>query len=155
MILEVLAGAVRDIMEGQARELFLSGRVAELAKVEELQWLKTGSLISASFQVGGILAGLRMAQLTKLMHFARLLGQAFQVKDDLLSEEGVQREVGKTLDTDRLLGRPTMVHVLGPEGARDRLMRLQGEAAKALAALEPLDVSLLREFGEFLMMRRK
>jgi len=154
-VLRALAGAVRDIMEGQALELSLSGREPELVKVEEMQWLKTGSLISASFQIGGILAGIRKAQQAGLDRFARLLGKAFQVKDDLLSEEGVQQEVGKTLESDKLLGRPTMVRVLGRQGAQDYLKRLQDEATRALDALTLPDTSLLAGFAEFLVGRRK
>lgn len=154
-IMVALSRAIRDIMEGQALELALSGQEPELAVVERMQWLKTGSLIAASFQIGALLAGARKGQLARLEKFSRLLGRAYQVKDDLLSTAGNQQEVGKSLETDELLERPTMVRALGFDGAQAYFERLQSDAMSALDALAPPDPSLLIGLTEFLVSRRK
>ena len=154
-IIEALSRAIRDVMEGQARELALSGKAPKLEEVEQMQWLKTGSLIAASFRIGALLAHADVRETEKLEELTRLLGRAYQVKDDLLSVEGEQVEIGKTLRTDELLERPTMVRALGLAGARRYFERLQAEVGKALDAMSLPDRSLLSGLTEFLVARRK
>lgn len=154
-MIQALSRAVRDIMEGQALELALSGKKVELPAVERMQWLKTGSLIAAAFRIGGLLAGIGRGELASLNKFARFLGSAYQVKDDLISAEGEPEEVGKSLEADALLERPTMVRALGLKRAQVYFERLHADARKSLDALSLSNPTLLIGFTKFLVARRK
>ena len=110
--------------------------------LEAIHRRKTGALIVASLQLGGITAGASAAQLAALEQYGRNLGLAFQITDDLLDVAGDQAAVGKRLAKDAARGKATYPRLLGVEASRDRAAQLIDEGWKALeviwAAAEPL-----------------
>ncbi|MCL4765380.1 MAG: polyprenyl synthetase family protein [Hyphomicrobiaceae bacterium] len=108
----------------------------DLDRVRDIQERKTGALIAFSAKAGAILAAAPPDERRALAEFGRLLGAAFQVADDLLDAEGAAAAVGKATGKDAAAGKATYVSVLGVEGARERLCRLQNEA-----------ISMLERFG--------
>lgn len=102
-------------------------------RVRDIQERKTGALIAFSAEAGAILAAAPPDERRALAAFGRLLGAAFQVADDLLDAEGAAATVGKATGKDAAAGKATYVAVLGTEGARERLRRLEGDAIAAIA----------------------
>jgi len=155
-ILTEVVGAVSGVIEGQVRELALSGRDATLAEIEEVERLKTARLFTCALVCGAVIAGADAGRIEALRSFALMLGHAYQIKDDLLSATGDSRTVGKSLEQDKVLERPTIVRLLGVEGAQARFNQVNESVLSALEHLaETANVSLLRGLHEMLAAREK
>jgi geranylgeranyl diphosphate synthase type II len=151
-----LVDAVSGVIEGQVRELALSGRDATLDEIEEVERMKTARLFVCALVCGAVIAGADAGQIEALRNFALTLGHAFQIKDDLLSATSDNRTVGKSLEQDEVLHRPTVVRFLGVEGAQARFNQVNENVLDALEQLaQTVDVSLLRGLHEMLAAREK
>jgi farnesyl diphosphate synthase len=131
---------------GQALDLAAVGSTLSLDELEHMHACKTGALIRASVQLGAMAAGADSGTLDALDHYARAVGLAFQVRDDILDVEGESAVIGKTAGKDAAADKPTFPSILGLDASRTRLAQLTDEA---LAALGPLDAphSPLRELA--------
>ena len=96
--------------------------------------MKTGALLLFACRAGAILGQASAANRNALDRFGAAVGEAFQIADDLLDVEGDTAHVGKQTGKDAVAGKATIVGILGPAGARERLRKLV-EAAEA--ALKP------------------
>ena len=101
-----------------------------LDEITRLQDGKTGALICWSAEAGAVMAGDDVAPLRK---YARALGLAFQIADDILDVEGNAELAGKRLGKDADAGKATFVSLLGLDGAKKRAAELVEEAEAALA----------------------
>lgn len=124
-----------------------------LPEIERLQAMKTGALIMASVEAGAILGGASEAEQEALRGYARDLGAAFQIADDILDAVGDADEAGKRLGKDAEAGKATFVSLLGLEPARERAQELTDAAIKCLTSFgeraEPL-----RQAARFTISRR-
>jgi farnesyl diphosphate synthase len=102
--------------------------------VATLQAMKTGALLKFACRAGGILGLATPAQRAALERYGSVVGQAFQIADDLLDVEGDPALVGKQTGKDAEAGKATIVGILGLAGAKARLQTL---VANAEAALKP------------------
>lgn len=100
-----------------------------LAEIERLQAGKTGALIEWAGTAGAVLAG---ADPAPLAAYARALGLAFQIADDILDATGTEAAAGKRVGKDAAAGKATFVTLLGLDGARARATALVDHAAAAL-----------------------
>jgi farnesyl diphosphate synthase len=113
------------------------GRELTLAELENMHIHKTGALIRASVLMGALSQpAVDSAILECLDRYAKCIGLAFQIQDDILDVMGDAATLGKTTGADRVLNKPTYPALLGLEGAREHARMLYEEA---LASLEPLD----------------
>ncbi len=130
------AAGSRGMAGGQAIDLEAVGRELDLAALESMHIHKTGALIRAS-----VLLGARAAEpldeqtLQQLDRYAKCIGLAFQIQDDVLDEMGDSRETGKPTGADRALHKPTYVSLLGVEEARRQAGALHDEALRCLTPL--------------------
>jgi geranylgeranyl diphosphate synthase type II len=133
----------RGMAGGQAIDLEAVGRELTLAELENMHIHKTGALIRASVKLGAlskpeIEAGL----LARLDRYAKCIGLAFQVQDDILDVEAPTDTLGKPQGSDLARNKPTYPNLLGLEGARQVAGDLHREAIESLASLgqaaEPL-----------------
>jgi farnesyl diphosphate synthase len=132
-------GQQLDLEAGKRPE----GRVGGLAEVRRIQDKKTGALIAFAAEAGAILAGAPEPQRLALMAYARALGAAFQVADDLLDVQGDAATVGKATGKDAAAGKATYVSTLGIEGAKAKLGELEAEAIAALDTFGPAAQTLI------------
>jgi geranylgeranyl pyrophosphate synthase len=88
--------------------------------ITDMHARKTGALIRASVLAGAIMAGAEDRTVSALDRYARSIGLAFQIVDDILDVEGVSTNLGKTTGKDAAAGKPTYVSLYGLEDARDR-----------------------------------
>jgi len=124
------AGGTHGMIGGQVIDISVSESDRDEALITQLQDLKTGALIEYAVTAGATLAGARAEQHKALQNYARDMGLAFQIKDDILDVEGDADIVGK----DENLGKATFVSILGLEGAREKAAAL---GIKAKSHLDP------------------
>jgi farnesyl diphosphate synthase len=133
------AAGLGGMAGGQMLDLAAEGRfpgepkAASEADVLMLQAMKTGALIRFGCCAGAILADVHDERRTALDRYGTVLGQAFQIADDLLDVEGDAATVGKQTGKDAVAGKATIVELLGVATARARLTSLVAEAADALS----------------------
>lgn len=119
--LQYSARVTQAICDGQLMDLKCDPSTASIEQLETLCFLKTGLAIEASLLIPAILAGENDIQKSKLKEFARHLGLAFQIKDDLLDATGNEQQLGKPLNQDSQQNKATFVTCLGVEGASTRM----------------------------------
>ena len=126
------AGGTHGMIGGQVIDISVSESDRDEALITQLQDLKTGALIEYAVTAGATLAGASQEQHMALQHYARDMGLAFQIKDDILDVEGDADIVGKAVGKDENLGKATFVSILGLEGARDKASELGHRAKRHL-----------------------
>ena len=145
------AAGARGMVLGQA--LDIAAETADvpltLEQITALQVGKTGALIEWSCVAGAMLAGKDVAPMRQ---YARSLGLAFQIADDILDIEGDSAIAGKRLQKDAEAGKATFVSLLGLEGAKTRAAALVTEACDALSVYGD-DADCLRDCARFVISR--
>lgn len=127
------AGGSRGMVGGQAIDLGAVGKQLSLAELETMHLFKTGALIEASVLLGALSAGVTNPdKLGPLAGFARAIGLAFQVQDDILDVESSTETLGKRQGADIARGKPTYPALLGLEGAKQKARQLHDLALTEL-----------------------
>jgi len=151
------AAGVGGMAGGQMLDLAAEGRFGVQnrgeADVRMLQAMKTGALLRFGCEAGGILASANPPQREALERYGSVVGEAFQIADDLLDVEGETALVGKQTGKDAAAGKATFVSVLGIPGAKARLRQLVADAENALATFGPA-AAILVEGARFVADRR-
>ena len=139
---------------GQAIDLANVGRQITLPELEFMHILKTGALIRASVLLGAycgkLLSDAEMAQLDR---YAKLVGLAFQVVDDILDCESNTEKLGKTVGKDRDANKPTYVSLMGLAPAKQFATELLLDAIDALSGFGG-NAARLRQLAEFIVRRQ-
>ncbi len=154
-MLEQLAYAAgsRGMVGGQAIDLAAVGKTLSELELENMHIHKTGALIRASVLIAAYAdASITPQQLHKLDHFAKCLGLAFQVQDDILDVESDTQILGKMRGADAAAGKPTYPSIMGMSAAKTKLQELYQEAITALHGFDE-SADLLREIAEFTVKR--
>ncbi|MCB2185783.1 MAG: polyprenyl synthetase family protein [Deltaproteobacteria bacterium] len=146
------AAGYLGMVGGQAADLEGEELEPDLAMVEFIHTKKTGALITAAVQAGGILAGATQEQVSALLRYGRRIGLAFQIADDLLNIEGDAERLGKATGSDDARSKMTYPLVLGPAQARERGIQLVDEAAAIAGELGPRAEPLIH-LARFIMAR--
>jgi farnesyl diphosphate synthase len=155
-MLRILAAASgsRGMAGGQAIDLASVGRTLSLPELELMHIHKTGALIRASVALGARAAApLPEAALAGLDRYARAIGLAFQVVDDILDAESTTATLGKTAGKDAADNKPTYVKALGLRDAKKLAEELRSEARAALAPLGERGARL-QELADFIVLRK-
>lgn len=130
------AAGCQGMIAGQGIDLAAVGTSLSMTELETMHRLKTGALISASVELGALSAGCTEPKtLESLRLFARCIGLAFQVQDDILDVVSDTATLGKTQGADQTRNKPTYVSLLGLDGARAKADDLVSEATAAVSAL--------------------
>jgi len=119
------------LIAGQARDLFDRDQLRDPAALDRLNHEKTGVLIIAAAQVGALVAGAPEAVVEAMGVFARHIGLAFQIRDDLIDAQDSVEAAGKDVGKDAAMA--TVVSTLGPAGARRVMEEHLAKASRALA----------------------
>jgi farnesyl diphosphate synthase len=130
-----MASGVDGMCAGQALDMEATGRELDLRALARLHELKTGALIRAAVRMGALAANAAPGDLANLDRYARALGLAFQIRDDILDVEGDAVQLGKTAGKDQAQGKNTYPRLLGMDGSRAKLAVLAEEMGAALAPL--------------------
>ncbi|MDR5893620.1 farnesyl diphosphate synthase [Halomonas mongoliensis] len=137
MIRTLAEAAGRDgMVAGQALDLAAVGGHPDVAALAAMHGHKTGALIRAAVRLGGLAAVAEEdPRLAALDDYARAIGLAFQIHDDVLDVTGDAATLGKATGADAARDKPTYPTLMGLDGARRRSRELVEEALAALAPL--------------------
>ncbi len=148
-----LASGSRGMAGGQAVDLASVGKALTLTELEFMHIHKTGALIRAAVMLGAYCGnGLNDAGLAKLDHFAKCIGLAFQVVDDVLDAEASTATLGKTAGKDAENNKPTYVSILGSNRARELAEELRQNAYQSLDVFGAT-AGRLRQMTDFIIQR--
>jgi geranylgeranyl pyrophosphate synthase len=132
-----LAAGSRGMVGGQMIDLAAAGRQLDIAELEDMHIHKTGALIRASVVLGALTCeGLAEEALEKLDHYAKCVGLAFQIRDDILDVEGQTDTLGKRSGADQSLQKSTYAALIGLDDARQRADELHEEALDSLSGFD-------------------
>lgn len=137
---------------GQMMDMAADETALDLHTVTRLQQLKTGALLGAAVEMGAILARVPEEARSHLRAYARDIGLAFQIADDLLDHEGDEAKTGKALRKDAAAGKATFVSLMGAEQARKQARALSAQAMGHLQA-HGEEAELLRALARFVVER--
>jgi farnesyl diphosphate synthase len=155
------ASGIGGMAGGQMLDLEAEGRFASDGKplalgdtdILRLQAMKTGALLTASVELGAIVGRADRKEREALRAYGHMLGQAFQVADDLLDVESDAATLGKATGKDSGMGKATLVGLWGVEAARKRLAGLVAEAVNALSGFDTR-ADILRRAAHFVADRK-
>jgi farnesyl diphosphate synthase len=137
---------------GQMMDLMGAEGALDLAAVTRLQQLKTGALIAWCLEAGAIMGRVPPEGRTGLRGYARDVGLAFQIVDDLIDHEGMEEKAGKRVGKDLAAGKQTFVSLLGAERARRQADLLIDQAIEHLQPFGE-EADLLRAVARFAVER--
>ena len=147
-----VATGVQGMAGGQAIDLASSGHQLEESALERMHSLKTGALLEASVMLGAIVTGASSTHRQALKRYARAVGLAFQVTDDVLDATADSATLGKTAGKDSANGKATYVSLLGVDRARAYAGELNQRAQDALQELGP-SAFYLRALSDLVVQR--
>jgi farnesyl diphosphate synthase len=137
---------------GQMMDLAAEGQSLDLAAVTRLQQLKTGALIEYAVEAPCIIVRLAREARTPYRGYARNIGLAFQITDDLIDHSGNEETAGKRTGKDAEKGKATFVSLLGPERAAQQARVLVDQAIDHLSDHGP-EADMLRAIARFAIER--
>ncbi|MDB5697732.1 MAG: polyprenyl synthetase family protein [Alphaproteobacteria bacterium] len=137
---------------GQMMDLMASKAALDLNAVTRLQQLKTGALIGFCLEAGAIMGRVPPEGRSRLRGYARDVGLAFQITDDLLDAEGEEVKTGKRVNKDKDAGKETFVSLLGAARARQQSELLVDQAIEYLHSFGA-EADLLRAIARFAIER--
>lgn len=149
-----LAEGLLKVVEGQVLDLRSEGKKINFSQLQKIHLLKTAALIESSVAIGAILSGADKRRITALRSYARHLGLAFQITDDILDVVSASETIGKPAGLDSQRGKATYPGILGHKRAQELADR-HYRAAMAELSVFGKKASTLKEIAEFAVRRKK
>ena len=148
------AAGYQGMIRGQMLDMSAEGQDLTVEELQSMHSLKTGALIEASLLCGAWLANAQKYQVKNLKAYARYIGLAFQVADDILNVEGNPQKMGKAVGTDKLRLKSTYPALLGIDSSKEFAKSLVNGA---LQALEDFDSKAepLRALATYIIERNR
>jgi len=148
------AAGYKGMIEGQIKDIAAEGNRIGLKDLEKMHALKTGALIEASISTGAILGNGSVEQIQQLNIYAKNIGLAFQVIDDILNVEGDPAVMGKDVGTDQVREKSTYPSILGIEKSKEFAKNLVNNALQALDYFDNKS-DPLRAIAHYIIDRKK
>lgn len=146
------ASGLSGMAGGQMMDLAAETAEFDLPTVTRLQQLKTGALLGGAIEMGAILGHVPPEGRTHLRGYARDIGLAFQIADDLIDHEGDAAVAGKAVGKDAEAGKATFVSLLGPDRAREQAQMLVEQSVSHLAG-HGSEADVLRALARYIVER--
>ena len=146
--------AVDRMIAGEYLDTELEGQKISKDMLEYIHINKTGALLKLCARMGAILANSSEKDIERLTKYAEKIGLAFQIKDDILSEEGNPEITGKPVGNDKELGKCTYVSYYGVDGAKKELDKIVKEAIEELEIYGE-KAEFLRQLAMYIKDRNK
>lgn len=131
------ASGTEGMIGGQVIDLENEGKKTDAKTLETMHLLKTGALICVAAKIGAICADCPSSDLNRVCEFAKKLGIAFQIKDDILDVEGNAEDLGKPIGSDADNEKSTFVTIYGIDKAKEMLKTYTEDA-----------INLIKVYGE-------
>ena len=150
-----LASGSRGMAGGQAIDLAATGQQLNIAELEDMHIHKTGALIRASVVLGALCGKTaEQSAIDKLDHYAKCIGLAFQIRDDILDVEGEAKTLGKNPGMDQVREKSTYPALIGMDAARQRATELHNEALDSLSGFSD-SADPLRRISSYIIERKR
>jgi len=149
----IFSNNVFDMIKGEFVDTDLEGKEVSMDELMYMHNNKTGALIKASLLMGATLAGANYEELEVLEEYADIIGLTFQIKDDILSETGDEKILGKPVGHDSKNGKRTFVTVLGVDEANRWLDELTEKAVNVLDKISDKNIAFFKELAVFIKER--
>lgn len=150
-----IASGSRGMAGGQAIDLASVGISLTIAELENMHIHKTGALIRASAELGALsVDNVDQELLSRISQYAKCIGLAFQIKDDILDIESDTETLGKPQGSDIAMNKPTYPNLLGMDGAKKAANDLYNEALECLDAFDK-KADMLRAIADYIVKRNK
>jgi farnesyl diphosphate synthase len=150
-----LASGSNGMAGGQAIDLASVGIKLNIEELENMHSHKTGALIRASAEMGALSAKHINSELFAcISDYAKYIGIAFQIKDDILDIESDTSTLGKPQGSDLALNKPTYPNLLGLDGSKEMANKLHQKAIKCLDVFDE-KAKMLREIASYIINRSK
>ena len=146
--------AIDRMIAGEYIDTEYEGKQISEDYLEYIHKNKTGALLKLCVRMGALLGDAREDELEKLTGYAEKIGLAFQIKDDILSEEGNEETLGKPVGNDKELEKCTYVSKYGLDGAKKILATTTNEAIENLNAFGE-KAEFLRQLALYIQNRDK
>lgn len=146
--------AVDRMIAGEYLDTECEGKQIQTDLLDYIHKNKTGELIKLSVRSGAIMAGATQSQLEKLTNYAENIGLAFQIKDDILSEEGNEEILGKPVGNDKERKKSTYVSKYGLSKSKEILEQITKEAVECLDTFGE-KAEFLKELAFYIRDRKK
>ncbi len=147
------AAGSTGMIGGQVVDIESEGGSVPFPVLEYIHIHKTGEMIMAAVRCGGILGGGTERDIDRLTRYARAIGLAFQITDDILDVVGASALMGKTAGADESRGKATYPSHIGMDESKERAAELVGIGIEALAGFDE-SADPLREIARFVISRR-
>ena len=148
------AVGMRGMCGGQYLDMLGEGRVLSAAELDNINARKTGALLSASCAMGVAAADGTAEQEAAAQEFGRLIGLAFQIRDDMLDVLSTESELGKPIGSDSEEHKNTYMALLGKSACEKEIARLSARALEVLRGAFS-DTAFLEELTRELATRKK
>ena len=150
----VNAAGYQGMCGGQALDLAATDKAISLAELEALHSLKTGALLEAAVMMAAECSDKATSHdKEQLARYAKLIGLAYQVRDDIIDIISTEEELGKPAGSDLAANKSTYPALLGLPGAQEKAENLYQQALQALATL-PYNTQSLSDFATFIVSRK-
>ena len=146
--------SVDRMIAGEYVDTEYEGKQISHEYLEYIHNNKTGALLKACCRIGAILAGAQEEDIENITEYANYIGLAFQIKDDILSEIGDEKVLGKPIGNDKEKGKCTYVTKYGLEESQKKLEVLTKEAIKRIEKYGEKG-EFLKELALYMMERNK
>lgn len=148
------AEAIDRMIAGEYIDTEWEGRSITAEELKYIHENKTGALLKLCVRMGAILADCTEEELRRVTNYANKIGLAFQIKDDILSEEGDEAILGKPVGNDKKLEKCTYVSQYGLQGAKEILDKTTKEAIEELEVFGE-KAEFLKELALYIQNRNK
>ena len=147
------SSGTEGMIGGQVMDMEYEGKEITLDALRLMHSGKTGAIIRSSCVIGAVMSGANDEEIAAVDEFAKNLGIAFQIQDDILDVEGTEEELGKPIGSDAEENKNTYVSLLGLERAKELMKEY---SAKAKDALKPFGerAEFLADLTDYLTSRR-
>jgi len=142
----------QGMVAGQAADIKADQSTGDLELLEYIHHHKTGQLITAALEIGGLLAGLPEDKLGHLVLFGHRLGQCFQIQDDILDLTGDEAQIGKPVGSDQRNKKLTYPSLSGLEASKKLAEQAYHQAVTHLEA-SGLKTDELKPLADFILKR--
>ena len=153
-VFEEFSQAIDRMIVGEYIDTEWEGRKIEKEQLEYIHKNKTGALLKLCVRMGAILANAPEEDIEKLTTYAEKIGLAFQIKDDILSEEGDEKVLGKPVGNDKELEKCTYVSQYGLQGAKEILEKITKEAIQEISSYGE-KAKFLEQLANYIKNRNK
>jgi geranylgeranyl diphosphate synthase type II len=150
----ILAEGLLRVVEGQVLDLRSEGKRIGFAKLQKIHLLKTAALIESSVRIGAILSKARESQVKALTNYARHLGLAFQITDDILDVVSEKKTLGKPARADQKAKKATYPGLLGLNKAKELAVHHHRLAVGSLKVFGDRAGDLI-DIADFVVRRKK